>query len=736
MGFLSRFFGASKKESSIPFSSGFLGGFGGILSQSNRTRPSDYYKSWVFSCTRAIAEKFSTIELLLFEVNPQTGEKVLRNDADPMRLLLRPNPIMTKETLFTRVQSHKELFGNEYWFISRLTNGVPVGIIPLRPENTNPIASTSSFVKGYRTVVDGTSYDIPVEDIVHFKNFSPMSDLVGMSTLGAAQDAAETDVYAREYNKEFFNNGAVPGAVITVKGDLDPEAKKRLKQTFDQKYSGQSKRYKTFVATGGLDIKEFSVNQRDMEFMEQRKFSRDEILAIFGIPKPIIGILEDVNRASAEAALFIFALLNIEPKMRSFVDTLNAFYLPLFKGHENYVFEFRTPVPKDKAMKIQEYKDGIAGGWLTQNEVRSMEGLPPLKDGDMVYLPLSLQPVSSPVEQKKEVNIVITKDTAAKSIISSLKKVLSEGVVQKCDTDDGCDPQVKLMDEKLEKMGEAKAKNERTRLAKEEAVYSREAMKMFERQKRTATKNLVTALKSASVKAEDGVADLLDEKEEVKKTIAIFTPLMLATIKVEGDAAFDFLGLDEELALGAISSRKFVKKHVTKMAKTVTEDTLNKLRKEVAKGLDNDEDLDSLVKRVQNSVAFDKARAEKIARTETFRMRTQGEMEAWKKSGVVEAKIWYTALDERVDPNCAAMHGEEISLSKTYFSLGDQLSNGQTVNYEPIVGPPLHPQCRCTLLPVVKSKSFNGGTKDLSVDEKLELYKSINDERRRAKEEA
>jgi hypothetical protein len=60
-----------------------------------------------------------------------------------------------------------------------------------------------------------------------------------------------------------------------------------------------------------------------MQFAESRKDLRDEILAIFRVPKPVLGIFEDINLASAQVADLVFAKYTVKPKMRFFVDKLS-----------------------------------------------------------------------------------------------------------------------------------------------------------------------------------------------------------------------------------------------------------------------------------------------------------------------------------------------------------------------------------------------------------------------------
>ncbi len=99
----------------------------------------------------------------------------------------------------------------------------------------------------------------------------------------------------------------------------------------------------------------------------------------------------------------------------------------------------------------------------------------------------------------------------------------------------------------------------------------------------------------------------------------------------------------------------------------------------------------------------DSTRAEMVARTETFRTANYATVEAWKQSGVVTEKIWYTAEDESVCPDCDALHGTVVGIDENFLDKGDTTESGKTIDYSDIEGGSLHPNCRCYIRPVVSS---------------------------------
>lgn len=159
--------------------------------------------------------------------------------------------------------------------------------------------------------------------------------------------------------------------------------------------------------------------------------------------------------------------------------------------------------------------------------------------------------------------------------------------------------------------------------------------------------------------------------------------------------------------------RRYLEQRTTKIAVDVNDETEKQLRAELTQGINAGESTHQLRARVESVFGTASTqRADLIAQTETTRAQAAADIEAWDQSGVVEAKEWYTAHDERVCPWCNSMNGTVVGLTENYFDKGDSQivdatnRNGEkrtqrkVHDYDDVIGPPNHPRCRCTLLPV------------------------------------
>ena len=94
--------------------------------------------------------------------------------------------------------------------------------------------------------------------------------------------------------------------------------------------------------------------------------------------------------------------------------------------------------------------------------------------------------------------------------------------------------------------------------------------------------------------------------------------------------------------------------------------------------------------------------AERIARTEALKASNRATEMAYRQSGVVKGKGWLSAPG--CCPFCAEMDGRVMGLGQNFFEKGDSFEVGggvKKLDYEDIVTPPLHPNCRCTLVAIL-----------------------------------
>lgn len=220
--------------------------------------------------------------------------------------------------------------------------------------------------------------------------------------------------------------------------------------------------------------------------------------------------------------------------------------------------------------------------------------------------------------------------------------------------------------------------------------------------------------RSKSLKTKDYVTELLNWEEADDAMKAAIAPALFQVIIETGRDAMQAIGMEPSLYDPFTPAiREYQDLRTSKIAKDVNDETEKQLRASLTEGINAGESTHQIRARIELVMGIASTmRADLIAMTEVARAQSYADIAAWDQSGLVTAKEWYTARDERVCKFCGPMHGRVIDLEENFFNKGDiQVESGKNRkgektnftyhhDYDSVSGAPLHPRCRCTLLPI------------------------------------
>lgn len=357
------------------------------------------YEGWVYACVtriaRSTAQKF---DVLLYEKRNSGLKEIERHEV--IDLLERPLPRLTKYDIIELTTIILELTGEAFWYKVRDERGKIKGIFPfLNPQYMTIVPGENSPVVGYVYSVPGTGQDIPFEldDIVYFNFPNPLNFSRGASPVKAIGLDIATEKEAKTYNWRFFKNNARPGGVLQTDQALSEDTYERLKTAWNNNHQGVENAGRVAVLEQGLQYTEIGLSQKDMEYLDQRKYSRDAIMALFGTPKSIFGLTEDVNRSNAETSKRVYLEETIEPIIVKLLSIINE-QIVATDFADNLFFDYEDLTPEDQEITLSYYKSGLDQGWMTINEVRVLEGLQPIDGGDTPYIPFNKVPLGQELE--------------------------------------------------------------------------------------------------------------------------------------------------------------------------------------------------------------------------------------------------------------------------------------------------------------------------------------------------
>lgn len=188
-----------------------------------------------------------------------------------------------------------------------------------------------------------------------------------------------------------------------------------------------------------------------------------------------------------------------------------------------------------------------------------------------------------------------------------------------------------------------------------------------------------------------GYFDELEEDLLVQAGID-FTPLLMDQAVLAGQEAYKLIGVDDIYLPDKLRAK--VERNVAKFTQSMLDTDRDTLVNIISNGLSDGKSVPEIRSAIEASFdTISKNQAQRITRTEVLRVSNQASLDAYEQSGVVEGKQWLTAgaVDE-----CEQYDGQIVTLSKNFYGADNEFQDGD---------PPLHPNCRCVILPVLSDEN-------------------------------
>lgn len=243
-------------------------------------------------------------------------------------------------------------------------------------------ASKKTFIDHYS--FDGNEQKFSPSEIIHIKENSFYSIYRGVSRLKPALRTMLLMRSMRDFQDNFFKNGAVPGLVIKSPNTLSEKNKERMIQSWTARYRPDAGGKRPLVLDGGIEVDELSkVNFRELDFQAAIAENEKIILKALGVP-PLL--MDSGNNANIRPNMRMYYLETILP----IVKKMNKAYSRFF-GFE--IGEDITDIPalqpelRDQATF---YTSLVNAGIITPNEARVAMNFDELPNADEIRVPQNI----------------------------------------------------------------------------------------------------------------------------------------------------------------------------------------------------------------------------------------------------------------------------------------------------------------------------------------------------------
>ena len=286
-----------------------------------------------------------------------------------LNLLYRPHPRLPRRAVYAVNQNGLDLIGEGFLIVDRNSTGFPAMLSPAPGTWISEIASEA--FPYYRLVQNGVARLIDERDMVWVRDPDPSNPYGrGVGLAEACADELDTDEGAAKLTKAFFQNGGMPSWLVQLEGAGDPEVS--AFETFIRaKYQGSKKSNQVHITNKPIKAERIDTSFRDMSLTDLRRWERDVVVQVLGVPPELVGILENSNRATSEGAFYRYAKTVIVPRLDLLVDELQAKLVPQFG--EDLWLGYENPIPEDRdffiravatapsAFRVREVRERVGG---------------------------------------------------------------------------------------------------------------------------------------------------------------------------------------------------------------------------------------------------------------------------------------------------------------------------------------------------------------------------------------
>jgi len=347
-----------------------------------------------FACVRVLANAGSQCPAHVYR---RTGDARRRVETAASDLLREPAPGVPGATFVAQIVAHLSLWGEA--FVAKFREGetiVQLGLLA-------PDAVQVEILNGERvfdwTDLNGQRHRLTREDVVHCFGVS-VDGIRGLSPVGSAREGLGLNSALGRYAGATFRNGARLGGVLKVPpGPESEDLIANLTKGFEARHAGTDNAGKVAVVSGDIGFEQVTMSMSDAEFIAARELSTREVCRIFSVPPSLIAGESGGSMTYSTVALEMQALqrLGLGPLLNYVAAALSA-DRDLVGPMEYIDFSYEGLLRADDAARAQFYSAGIGAGWLTPNDVRRLEDLPPLEGGDAPRQPSNPPPQETPSE--------------------------------------------------------------------------------------------------------------------------------------------------------------------------------------------------------------------------------------------------------------------------------------------------------------------------------------------------
>jgi len=320
-------------------------------------------------------------------------------DERPSMLLDNPHPDLTAFELWRWTYVQRCLWGNAYMQKMRDGAGRLQWLNPLPAEKMTvcrvaPSENNSSGKLFEYTDFKGVKHPLSSTDVFHIPGFG-YDGVCGVSPIRLASQGIGLGLAAEEYGARLFGSGSLMSGILQTEQRLEQPQAEALRARWQEKVAGIGRAHEIAVLDSGAKFESVTMPNTDAQFIESRRFQATEIGRFFGVPAFLMGETEKSTSwgTGLEQQAQGWVTFDLGPQW--LVPTEQRITKEL-TGPGVYVkYKVQGLLRGDSTARAEFYRTMREVGAFSANDIRELEDLPPIPDGDTRLQPLNMAPLGS-----------------------------------------------------------------------------------------------------------------------------------------------------------------------------------------------------------------------------------------------------------------------------------------------------------------------------------------------------
>ena len=380
------------------------GGGGGIGAGQAVNADTALQISAVWACVKLISEAVGAMPIHVWRIGTD-GHKTLAADDHWLNVLLaHPNRYQTRNEFIETVVINLLLAGNAYVRYRREGTGRIPSLMPMMATQTEVTLARNG--DRLYTFTDGANVAAFGQDRVWHVPLMPSNGIVGLSPLQYGARTMGIAIAAENRVANLARNGFKPTGVLMLDKTLKPEQRVQIREQFADLAEGQGDPLKVLEA--GMKYQQISLAPKDVQLLETRRFSTEDIARFYGVPSVLI----NDTSASTVCGTGIgeikegFYTLTLQPLLERLESSISKWLIPHSERRTIRVeFDFSRLLRGSEAARVETMTKAITGNLLSIDEARDrFDDLPPAPDGvgGRMYAQSQMIPIGSQAPDEGE----------------------------------------------------------------------------------------------------------------------------------------------------------------------------------------------------------------------------------------------------------------------------------------------------------------------------------------------